>query len=69
MQVFKSFNPLKTKRRQLYLKTQFVPRGKHFYLGYKIQSVYVIWGRIRCLFWDKYKTNKYSVGRMDNYEY
>ena len=23
-------NPLKTKRRQLYLKTQFVPRSKHF---------------------------------------
>ena len=25
-----SFNPLKTKRKQLYLKTQFVPRSKHF---------------------------------------
>ena len=24
------FNPLKTKRRLLYLKTQFVPRSKHF---------------------------------------
>ena len=24
------FNPLKTKRRMLYLKTQFVPRSKHF---------------------------------------
>ena len=24
------FNPLKTKRRPLYLKTQFVPRSKHF---------------------------------------
>ena len=24
------FNPLNTKRRQLYLKTQFVPRSKHF---------------------------------------
>ena len=23
-------NPLKTKRRLLYLKTQFVPRSKHF---------------------------------------
>jgi hypothetical protein len=23
-------NPLKTKRRPLYLKTQFVPRSKHF---------------------------------------
>jgi len=25
-----SLNPLKTKRRPLYLKTQFVPRCKHF---------------------------------------
>jgi hypothetical protein len=25
-----SFNPLKTKRRMLYLKTQPVPRSKHF---------------------------------------
>ena len=25
-----AFNPLKTKRRLLYLKTQFVPRSKHF---------------------------------------
>ena len=24
------FNPLKTKRRLLYLKTQYVPRSKHF---------------------------------------
>ena len=24
------FNPLKTKRRPLYLKTQFLPRCKHF---------------------------------------
>jgi len=24
------FNPLKTKRRPFYLKTQFVPRCKHF---------------------------------------
>ena len=26
----RTFNPLKTKRRLLYLKTQFVPRSKHF---------------------------------------
>jgi len=25
-----SVNPLKTKRKLLYLKTQFVPRSKHF---------------------------------------
>ena len=27
---FLNVNPLKTKRRPLYLKTQFVPRSKHF---------------------------------------
>jgi len=27
---WQNFNPLKTKRRQLYLKTQSVPRCKHF---------------------------------------
>ena len=27
---FQNINPLKTKSRQLYLKTQFVPRSKHF---------------------------------------
>ena len=29
------FNPLNTKLRLLYLKTKFVPRSKHFYVGYK----------------------------------
>ena len=28
--VYSLFNPLNTKRRLLYLKTQFVPRSKHF---------------------------------------
>jgi hypothetical protein len=41
-------NPLKTKSRLLYLKNQ---------------SVYAVSGRSRCLFCDKYKTRKYSVGR------
>ena len=27
---FQHFNPLKTKGRLLYLKTQFIPRSKHF---------------------------------------
>ena len=57
-------NPLKTKRRLLYLKTQFVPCSINtFHLGYKIQPVYAVSGTSRCLFSDKYKTNKYSVGR------
>jgi hypothetical protein len=58
-----NINHLKTKRRLLYLNTQVVPRCKHFYLGYKNQSVYAVSGTSRCLFPDKYKTHKCSVGR------
>jgi len=57
------FNPLKTKRTQLYLKTQSVPRCKLFHSGYKNQSVYAVSGRSRSLLSVKYKTHKYSVGR------
>ena len=53
-------NPLNTKRRLLYLKTQFVPRSKTFHLGYKNQSVYAVSGTSRSFFSDKYKTHKYS---------
>ena len=55
-------NPLKKKRRLLYLKTQFVPRSKHFHLGYKNQSFYAVSGTSLLLFSDKYKTHTYSVG-------
>jgi hypothetical protein len=53
-------NSLKTKRRLLYLKTQSVPRSKHFY---KNQSFYGVRGTSRCWSSDKYKTHNYSAGR------
>ena len=58
---FENINPLKMTLRPLYLKTQSVPRNKH---GYKNQSVYAVSGTSRCLFSGKYKTHKYSIGRV-----
>ena len=55
--IFHTIKPLKPKRKMLYLKTQSVPRCKHFSSGYKNESVYAVSGTSRCLFWDKYKTN------------
>ena len=60
------FNPLKTKRTPLYLKTQSYRAVNTFHLGYKNQSVYAVSFTNRCLFSDKYRTHKYSVGRTYN---
>jgi len=59
-------NLLKTKRRMLYLKTSPYRAVNTFHLGYKNQLVYAVSGTSRCLFSDKYKTPKYSVGRAYN---
>ena len=59
-------NPLKTKRRPLYLKPSSYRAVNTFLLGYKNQSVYAISGTSRCLYLDKYKAHKYSVGRAYN---
>jgi hypothetical protein len=40
-----------------------------FQLCYKTQSVFHVNGTSRCLFLDKFKTHKYSVGREYSTEY
>ena len=53
---------LKTKLRLLWRPSSYRAVNT-FYLGYKNQSVYAVSGTSRCLFSDKYKTHKNSVGR------
>jgi hypothetical protein len=60
------FNHLKTKRRMFYLKTHPYRAANTFHLGYTNQSFYSVSGTSRCLFSDKNKTHKYSVGRAYN---
>ena len=43
-------NPLKTKRRLLYLRPSLYRAVNTFHLGYKNQSVYAVSGTSRCLF-------------------
>ena len=57
-----TINPLKKKRRLLYSYRAV----NTFHLGYKNQSVYAVSGTNRCLFSDKYRTQKYSVGRTNS---
>ena len=68
-------NPLNTKRRPLYLKTQFVPRRPLYVktqfvprrpLYLKTQFVPRRLLYLKTQFVDKYKTHKYSVGRAYN---
>jgi hypothetical protein len=59
---YAEFNPLKMNRRLLYLKTQFVPRSRHFQVGYENQFIMLV-DPSRCLISDKYKTHKYCVNR------
>jgi hypothetical protein len=52
------FKPLKTKRRPLYLKAQFVPRSKHF--STRLWTPIILWWKWHklLLLSDKYKTHK-----------
>jgi len=54
-------NPLQTKRRPLYLKTQSVPRSKHFISVIKTNQFTLYGTKVAIFFSDKHKTYKYSV--------
>jgi hypothetical protein len=56
--LYNAINPLKTKRRLLYLKASPYRAVKTFQLGYKNQPVYDVIDTSRCLFSDKYKTHQ-----------
>ena len=59
IQSMAEINPLKKKRRRLYLKTPNPYRAVNtFNLDYKNQLVYAVSGTSRCLFWYKYKTHR-----------
>ena len=55
-------NPLNTQLRPLYLRPSPYSFLNTLHLCYKNQSIYAVSGTSRCLFWDKYKTHKHSVG-------
>ena len=59
------FNPLKTKRRLLYLKEPVRTARQTLFISVIKTNYFMLYGGIsRCLFWDNYKTNKCSAGRM-----
>jgi hypothetical protein len=42
------------------LKSPFIPRSKQS-IGYESQSIYSLYVKGRCYFWDTYETQKHSV--------
>jgi hypothetical protein len=58
-----AINPLKTKRRQLYLKTQFYRAVNAFHLGYKNHQFMLYRADIAVCSEINTKKNIYSVGR------
>ena len=56
-------SPFKDEAQTALFKARLYRAVNTFHLGYKNQSVYAVSGASRCLFSDKNKTQKYSVGR------